>query len=185
MNRVAVVTVFALAGLLSACPDKTVTTSEPTAQPAPPPVPPAPAASPSKPTTTGSAPASTPTPAPATPKVADFEKLDDKGFVESFIKGEVYDGDSGSKSEALLESGRYRLRDGKLVQKNRKHDRLWIGGSGRENTLIEGDLVIEGDGHRLSNFTLKGSLVLHGNDCTVDIDVLGTKDVSGTNNTVK
>ena len=60
-----------------------------------------------------------------------------------------------------------------------------IAGAGRDQTVIEGDLVLTGNGYALSGFTLTGDLYLRGNKCTIDIDVQGKKDVAGTGNTVK
>jgi hypothetical protein len=104
-----------------------------------------------------------------------FDKIMDKGFLDPYLPGD-------QQGEADLEIGRFKARDGKLKL---TRGGLSITGSGRDQTVIDGDIVLTGNGYTLSGFTLNGDLYLRGNKCTIDIDIQGKKDIAGTGNTVK
>jgi len=98
-------------------------------------------------------------------------KLPDKGLLESYLPG--------FRGEFTLQPGIYKLRGRKI-----KFERggLTIRGSGKENTFIDGDVEMIGDGYVFTGLTINGSCDLHGNNCTGDVFIKGHKTIKGANN---
>ena len=114
-------------------------------------------------------PAPAPAPAPTVERPAIYDHLPDMGDVGEYMEAQG----RRIKIDRGYFVGTWNVK-GKGYEKR---------GAGRGETVIDGDLVLNGSGWILSKLTITGNLLVKGNDNDVeDIEVLGRVSVRGVGN---